>query len=104
VTGKTRCALGIASALIISTMASAQAPAVPATQVSAEAQAQIDIVARKLCKGEPVVGTRLAVRHKCDTPAQLVEYQRQARELIEDYRRRPCMAGAESGENQPMPC
>src|SRR5215210_2574335 len=97
-------ALSVASALMISTTAFAQSPAPPAAPISPEAQAEIEIVAKKLCKGEPVVGTRLAVRHKCDTPAQLVQYQRQAREMIEDYRRRPCMAGAESADNQPMPC
>jgi hypothetical protein len=93
----------VASAFIISTTAFAQYPASPPAPTSPEAQAKIDIVAKKLCKDEPVVGTRLAVRHKCDTPAQLVQCQRQAREMIEDFRRRPCMAGAESGENQPMP-
>src|SRR5215213_7481710 len=92
-------ALSITSAFIISTTASAQSPAAPTAPISPEAQAQIDIVAKRLCKGEPVVGTRLAVRRKCDTPAQLVQYQRQAREMIEDYRRRPCMAGAEAGNN-----
>ena len=94
-------ALSVAPALIISTIASAESAGSPTTP---EAQAQIDIVAKKLCKGEPVVGTRLAVRHKCETPAQLVEYQRQAREMIENYRRRPCAAGVEAGEGQAMSC
>lgn len=81
------------------------APVSPAeAQAQAQAQAEIEIVAKKLCKAEPVVGTRLAVKRKCDTPAQLAQYQRQAREMIDDYRRRPCMAGAESANNQPMPC
>jgi hypothetical protein len=97
-------AMSVACALIISTTASAQSPAMSPVPTPPEVQAQIDIVAKKLCKGEPVIGTRLAAKRKCDTPAQLVHYQRQAREMIENLRRGPCMAGAETGEGQAMQC
>ena len=106
-------ALAISLSLLATDGALAQAPAAaPATQPLAAGpptqapvdQQSIDVVAKKLCRGEPVVGTRIAFKRKCDTPAQLAYYQRQAREIIEDYKRRPCMAGAESGENKLMPC
>ena len=97
-------AVAISLSLLLAGPGSAQAPAAaPPTQPSADQQA-IDIVAKKLCRGEPIVGTRIAVKRKCDTPAQLTYYQRQARELIEEYRHRPCMMGAEAANNQPMPC
>ena len=102
-----RCSIAVlaAGAIVISTTASAESPAVPPPTTSPEAQAQIDIVAKRLCKAEPVVGTRLAPKRKCDTPAQLVAYQRQAREMIEEFRRRPCMAGTGAGPNDaPMQC
>lgn len=90
--------------LIMPATAFAQAPAPsPQTQAAADA-ASIDIIAKKLCQGEPVVGTRIPIKKKCDTPAQLAQYQAQAREMIENYRRRPCMMGAESANNQAMPC
>lgn len=97
-----RCAITVltATAIIISTPAFAQSPPPAPTQD----QREIQIVAQKLCKAEPVIGTRLAPKRKCDTPAQLAAYQKQARELIEEYRRRPCMAGAEGGEGQAMSC
>ena len=100
-----RCSIAIlaAAAVITSTTSAAKSPP-PATPVSPEVQQQIDIVAKRLCKAEPVVGTRLAVKRKCDTPAQLVEYQRQAREIMEQYRQRPCVAGAEAGNNQLLKC
>ena len=101
-----RCSIAVlaAAAIITSTTAAAKSPA-PATPVSPEVQQQIDIVAKRLCKAEPVVGTRLAVKRKCDTPAQLVAYQRQAREIMEEYRQRPCMMGTGAGPNDtPMQC
>jgi hypothetical protein len=97
-------AVAISLSLLLTEGASAHAPAAaPPTQAPADQQA-IDIVAKRLCRGEPIVGTRIAIKRKCDTPAQLAQYQRQARELIEEYRHRPCMMGAESANNQPMPC
>lgn len=89
-----------ATAMIISTIAYAEPNSPPPTPD----QSEIQIVAQKLCKAEPVIGTRLAPKRKCDTPAQLAAYQRQAREIIESYRQRPCMAGAEGGEGQAMSC
>lgn len=67
-------------------------------------EAAIDIVAKRLCQAEPIVGTRIPVPRKCNTPAQLRQFQAQAREMIENYRRRPCMMGAESANNKAMPC
>lgn len=91
-------------ALIAAVNASAQAPsAPPSSQLPADA-GTIDVIAKRLCKAEPIVGTRIPVRRKCDTPAQLAQYQQQARELLESYRRRPCAMGTESGNNQVMPC
>ena len=90
--------------LLLAEAVPAETPAVPTPAQPAATADEINIVAKKLCHGEPVVGTRIAFKRKCDTPAQLAQYQRQAREIIEEYRRRPCMAGAESGNNQPMPC
>src|SRR4051794_33645677 len=69
-------------------------------------QQAIDIVAKKLCKAEPIVGTRIPTPRKCETPAQLRAYNAQAREMIESYRQRtPCIMGMESGEkSKAMPC
>ena len=65
-------------------------------------QTQIDIVAKNLCAAaEPVVGTRIAVRRRCDTPAELAEYQRQAREVIGTIQHRPCVAGTDGGDKMP---
>ena len=95
--------LGV-TVLFLSATVSAQQSQPPA-EVSPETQAQIDVVAKKLCKAEPVIGTRLAVKRKCDTPAQLRQYQAQAREMIENYRQRtPCLMGMESGDGKAMPC
>ena len=77
--------------------------AASATVASAD-QREIEIVAQKLCRTEPVIGTRIAVKRKCDTPAQLKHFQQQAREIIEQYRHRPCAMGAEGGEGQAMAC
>jgi hypothetical protein len=93
-----------ATALISSTTAYAKSPSGPPAATSPEAETEINVIAKKLCKADPVIGTRIVVKRKCDTPAQLAAYQRQAREMIENYRRRPCMAGAESGNNQAMQC
>jgi hypothetical protein len=85
--------------------ASAQAPSVTSTIQRPADEAAINIVAQKLCQGEPVIGTRLAAKRKCDTPAQLAHYREQAREFIEEYKRRPCMAGTGTGPNDtPMSC
>ena len=95
------CSIAILAATAIITSAAARAKApLAATPISPEAQRQIDIVAKRLCKAEPVVGTRLAVKRKCDTPAQLIAYQRQAREMMEQYRQRPCVAGTEAGDHK----
>jgi len=94
-------AAAVSLSLFLADGGAAQTPSVAATPSDDEA---IEIVAKRLCRGEPVVGTRIAFKRKCDTPAQLAQYQRQAREIIEEYRRRPCMMGAESGNNQPMTC
>jgi len=92
-----------ATAIIISTTAYAESSS--NSPPPAPDQSEIQIVAQKLCRAEPVIGTRLAPKRKCDTPAQLAAYQRQARELIEEYRRRPCMAGTGAGESdQAMSC
>lgn len=88
-----------AAGTTISVTATAKAPQ-PATPVSPEVQRQIDIVAKRLCKAEPVVGTRLAAKRKCDTPEQLIAWQRQAREVMEQYRQRPCVAGTEAGDHK----
>ena len=81
-----------------------EAPSGSATKAPAD-ERTINIVAEKLCHAEPIIGTRIAVKRKCDTPAQLAEYRQQAREIIEDYKRRPCVAGTGSGESDAtMPC
>ena len=69
-----------------------QAPA-PATNEQA-----IDVVARKLCKAEPVVGTRIPKPRKCNSPAELARYRDEARELIQNWSRRPCNVGTSTGE------
>lgn len=97
-------AVGVSLQLLL-TGASAQAPAAGTTAQASADEGRINIVAQKLCKGEPVVGTRLAPKRKCDTPAQLERYRAQAREMIEEYKRRPCMAGVGTGENDiAIPC
>ena len=90
----------LSAAMIISTTAYAES----SSNSPPPTQGEIQIVAQKLCKAEPVIGTRLAPKRKCDTPAQLAAYERQAREIIESYKQRPCMAGAEGGEGQAMSC
>ena len=102
----------IATAIIASTSALAQsppnsaAPSQPTASPDAAAQQakEVEVVAKRLCKAEPVVGTRLAKRRRCNTPAELAAFQAQAREFIESWRRRPCMQGAAGGENQTLPC
>ena len=98
----------MATAMIISTAAVAQAPSnSPPTappQAAAEDPNEIEIMAKRLCKAEPIIGTRIPRKRKCNTPAELAAYQRQAREIIESYRRRPCIAGVDGGEGQPMAC
>jgi len=85
--------------------ASAGAPAVTSPTQPPANEAEITVVAQKLCRAEPVIGTRIAVKRKCDTPAQLVQFREQAREIIEEYKRRPCMAGVGVGPNDtPMSC
>jgi hypothetical protein len=100
-----RCSIAVfaATALIASTKAYAQSPHESVAAKSPEVE-QIDVIAKRLCKAEPVIGTRIAIKRKCETPAQLAAYQRQAREIIENFRRRPCMGGAEAGEGQAMQC
>ena len=61
-------AVAISLSLLLTEGASAHAPAAaPPTQAPADQQA-IDIVAKRLCRGEPIVGTRIAIKRKCDTP------------------------------------
>ena len=77
----------------------AETPSGNAPAAATEEERAINIVAEKLCRAEPIVGTRIPIRHKCDTPAQLKQYQRQAREIVEEYRRRPCAVGTGTGES-----
>jgi len=102
VTSKWKHTFATAAALGLAVPASGQTSA--ASTVSAD-DPRIDIVAKRLCHAEPVIGTRIAVKRKCDTPAQLTQFRQQAREIIEDYKRRPCMAGTGGGENDSvLPC
>jgi hypothetical protein len=95
----------VSLSLLLAAGASAEAPSAASTNQTPEDQEAINIVAKRLCRGEPVVGTRIAFKRKCDTPAQLAQYQRQAREIIEEYRHRPCMMGTGAGPNDvPMQC
>ena len=87
------------TALILSATASAEPSTPTRAEPSPEEQAQIDIIAKKLCTKEPVVGTRIPVRHRCDTPKELAAYHKQARELYQTYTQRPCMVGVGTGEN-----
>jgi hypothetical protein len=85
--------------------ASAEAPSITSTTQAPADDAAINVVAEKLCRAEPVIGTRIAFKRKCDTPAQLAAFREQAREIIEQYRHRPCAMGVETGENsQVMSC
>jgi hypothetical protein len=82
-----------------------QTSAAPAASQPPAQQEEVEIIAKRLCKrAEPVIGTRLATKRRCNTPAELAAYQRQAREFIDNYRRRPCIAGTEAGEGQAMSC
>ena len=91
--------------LLLTDAAATRAPSAgPATAAPAD-EGAINVVAQKLCQGEPIIGTRIAAKRKCDTPAQLERYREQARELIEEYRHRPCMAGTGAGDHDTtMPC
>jgi hypothetical protein len=102
-----RCSITVlaVTAFVTSMPADAAPPTVLPSVPAPNRQAQIDIVAKNLCAAEPVVGTRLAVRRRCDTPAELANYQRQAREYIESYRHQPCVAGTGGGERDTLlPC
>ena len=103
--GKLKLAIAVPAILAVASPVSGEAsgPAVASTTL-ASAEQEINIVAQKLCRAEPIIGTRIAVKRKCDTPAQLKYFQQQAREIIEQYRHRPCAMGAEGGEGQAMPC
>ena len=91
--------------LLLAKGGAAQAPSGTSTAKEAPDEKAINVVAEKLCRAEPIIGTRIPVRHRCDTPAELSQYRAQAREIIDQYRRRPCMAGTGSGENDAtMPC
>ena len=93
-----------ASLAALGTAAAAQGTT-GAASASTPDTSEINIIAKKLCQAEPIVGTRIPVPRKCNTPAQLRQYQAQARELIESYRQRtPCLMGMESGEGNAMPC
>jgi hypothetical protein len=95
-------AVAVSLSLFLADGGAAQTPSVAATPSDDQA---IEIVAKRLCRGEPVVGTRIAFKRKCDAPAQLRQFRQQARELIEEYRHRPCMMGTGAGPNdQPMQC
>ena len=97
--------LGVTVLLLSATASAQKSQSQPPAADSPQRQAEIEVVAKKLCKAEPVIGTRLAVKRKCDTPAQLRQYQAQAREMIENHRQRtPCLMGMEVGEGQAMPC
>ena len=70
-----------------------------------DSQKPVEVTGQRLCAPEPTIGTRLAVRHKCPTPAEKQQMHQQARETAEEYKRRPCMAGTGTGENdEVMPC
>lgn len=89
------------TAIMASTTAYAQSPSAssPPAASKVASQSEVEIVARKLCEADPVIGTRIAVKRRCSTPAELAEYQRQAREWIENYRRMPCVGGTTGGDN-----
>ena len=106
VKSKLKLAIAVPAILAVASPVSGEAsgPAVASTTLASADQQEINIVAQKLCRAEPIIGTRIAVKRKCDTPAQLKYFQQQAREIIEQYRHRPCAMGAEGGEGQAMPC
>lgn len=86
------CSIGVAASGSARSNDSPQAPPPPG-------QPPVEITGQRLCPPEPTIGTRLAVRHKCRTPAETQQLQRQARDTIEAERRRPCVAGTGGGEN-----
>lgn len=56
---------------------------------------QGDAKAKKVCKSEPVVGSRFA-KKICHTPAEWQAIQQRDRLATEQYQRDPCRAGAAS--------
>jgi hypothetical protein len=50
---------------------------------------------KKVCKSEPVVGSRF-VKKTCHTQAEWLAIQQQHRVTTEQYQRAPCRAGAAS--------
>jgi hypothetical protein len=50
---------------------------------------------RKVCKSEPVVGSRFA-KKICHTQAEWLAIQQQNRVTTEEYQRSPCRSGAAS--------
>lgn len=56
---------------------------------------QGDSKARKVCKSEPVVGSRFA-KKICHTPAEWLAIQQRDRLATEQYQRDPCRGGAAS--------
>jgi hypothetical protein len=101
---KLKVVLSILSGIAVAGHGSAQSTGTPPGPPTPEVQSPVEITGQRLCAAEPVIGTRLAVRRKCATPAQKQEMQQQARETIDTYRRKPCMAGTETMNNEPMRC
>ena len=64
-------ALTVSLSLVLAESASAETPSVGSTTHAPADDGAINIVAQKLCRAEPVVGTRIAFKHKCETPMQL---------------------------------
>ena len=62
-------ALTVSLSLVLAESASAGTPSVGSTTRAPADDGAINIVAQKLCHAEPVIGTRIAFKHKCDTPS-----------------------------------
>jgi hypothetical protein len=76
------------AAMCMSTFAYAQAPEAPVI-VQGESKS------KKVCKSEPIVGSRF-VKKICHTQAEWLAIQQQHRVTTEQYQRDPCRGGAAS--------
>ena len=60
------------------------------------AASTIEVKAKKVCKTEPVIGSRVGGKRVCRTPAEWAAIQLQDRQTVEGYQHQACRNGATS--------
>lgn len=96
--------LGLALVLGLSAFSESASAALKKRSVEVD-EKTIDIVAQKLCKAEPIIGTRIPKARKCASPEELARFREEAREIYETFRHRPCVMGTDTDEHaRPLTC